>query len=95
MTATLEDLKDWYEEAKENGATHLIIALDPFDYDNYPVYVMPKVRLSEKMDRLNEASMQRIDEVYNMSKPFDEQTMKGKRAWDSVIIELLFQHSIV
>ena len=42
MAATRKDIKTWFVEGKEKGATHMIIVCDSFSYEDYPVFVMPK-----------------------------------------------------
>lgn len=60
-------------EAKKNGSTHVIIACDTFNNDNYPVFVSPTEKVQEKIDDINKAKMQRIDEVYNLQIPIEPQ----------------------
>lgn len=73
MTATKQDIKFWLETAKNRGATHLIVAVDRFDYENYPVYVSHYEDINKEIKRINRNSMQGIDEVYNMSLDIEEQ----------------------
>lgn len=79
MTATKQDIKGWLEQAKEGGATHLIIAVDTFDFDNYPVYVSPQEDVLKEYGRIIGSSMQGVDEVYNMSMDINKQ-LKEHRA---------------
>ena len=79
MTASLIDIKYWLEQAKEKGATHLIVVVDKFDFDNYPVYVSPTENAAEEYERIINSSMQGVDEVYNMSMNIDKQ-LKEHRA---------------
>jgi len=39
MTATKEDIEFWLSVAVIKEATHLIVAVDTYDHENYPVYV--------------------------------------------------------
>jgi len=73
MTASKGDIERWLESAKEKGATHLIVAVDTYDHDNYPVYVGPNEKIQEKIQRIDSGNMQGIDEVYNMSIDIDKQ----------------------
>ena len=41
MAASKEDVKRWTDTARKQGATHVISVCDTFDWDDYPVYVMP------------------------------------------------------
>jgi len=73
MSATLQDIKRWLDEAKKDNATHLIVAVDRYDHDNYPIYVTSDKDVQKEIERIDNASMQGIDEVYNMSMPIDKQ----------------------
>ena len=73
MSATLQDIKHWIAKAKEHKATHLIVAVDRYDHDNYPVYVTNDENVHKEIERLDNASMQGIDEIYNMSMDIDKQ----------------------
>ena len=80
MATSRYEIKQWIEEGIEQGATHVIIMCDTFDYEDYPVYVMPGENPREKARR---GEMQIIMECYNLSMDIDEQ-MKEHRAvhWD-------------
>lgn len=80
MTATLQDIQHWLEQAKINKATHLIVAVDTYDHDNYPVYVTSDENVQDEMERITVQSMQSIDEVYNMSMSIEKQ-LKERRAY--------------
>ncbi len=67
MTATRKDIVDWLEEAKTKGATHLIVAVDTYDHDNYPVMVMPGESCRDRVETICHSDMQGVDEVYDMS----------------------------
>jgi len=41
MATTRQDIRDWLATAKRDGATHLIVACDTFDHEDYPVVVLP------------------------------------------------------
>lgn len=73
MTATKSDIIEWLEEAKARNATHLIIACDTFDWENYPVYVTADQDVNKEYKRIITSSMQRVDEVYNMSMDIESQ----------------------
>ncbi len=81
MTATREDIERWLRSAKEKEATHLIIAVDTHNYENYPVYVSPEEKIDKEIKRVISQALQGIDEVYNMSKDIDEQ-LSEQRAWN-------------
>ena len=73
MSATLQDIKRWLDEAKKENATHLIIAVDSYDNENYPIFVASNEDVQKEISRIKNASMQNVDEVYKMSMSIDEQ----------------------
>jgi len=66
MTASRKDIDRWIKEATEKGATHIISVCDTFDYDDYPVYVMPGENLAEIRAEYEGKEMQTINEVILM-----------------------------
>lgn len=81
MTATLQVIERWLQSAKEKGASHLIIAVDTYDYENYPVYVGYNEDVNEEIERVQSQSMQGIDEVYNMQMDINEQ-LNQQKVWN-------------
>lgn len=67
MTATRKDIHGWLVQADALGATHLIVAVDHFDYENYPVYVMPGESVIQVVEMKRSESMQSVDEVYSLT----------------------------
>lgn len=83
MATTIEDLKRWYESAKEEGATHLIVVCDTFDHEDFPVSVMPGEDVHKEVTKRQDAEhMSRVMEVYCLKKPFDKQKANGRFCWD-------------
>lgn len=80
MSATLQDIKHWLSKAKEHKATHLIVAVDNYNFNNYPVYVTADENIHKEIERINDADIQGIDEVYNMSMSIGEQ-LSERRAY--------------
>jgi hypothetical protein len=70
MPTTREDIQGWLREAKERGATYLVVMCDTFDWEDYPVYVMP----GEDPNELRKsANMQKAMECYDLSLDLDMQ----------------------
>lgn len=67
MAASREEVDRWINDAKTMGATHIISVCDTFDWDDYPVYVMPDEDLEEKKKQYNGVNMQKINEVITMN----------------------------
>jgi hypothetical protein len=81
MSASKQDIKRWLKEGKEKGASHVIIALDTFDHDNYPVFVFPHENTRECVGILGSESMQSVDEIYDLSMSIEGQ-LDVIRAWN-------------
>lgn len=81
MTATFEEIRDWLDEAKKNPEnTHVIIGLDPFDYENFPVEVKGgPTACSDEIDRIRKGG-NLVNEVYSLSLDIDAQ-LDEKQAW--------------
>jgi len=68
MVTTREDITRWFYEGQRQGATHMIVARDTFDWEDYPVFVSPQENVREKA-----AKQKKIMEVYSLSKSLDMQ----------------------
>lgn len=66
MTATRQDVDRWIETAKEKGAKYIISVCDTFDWDDYPVYVMPDDNLLDIKEKFDGVNMQTINEVIEL-----------------------------
>ena len=78
MTCSFDDITQWLTEAEHKGATHLIVACDSFDHDNYPIFVMPGENVKERYDKVYGSNMQHVDEVYNMSMDIMRQRLEHR-----------------
>lgn len=66
MAANLQDIKRWVERGQSQGATHLIVVCDTFDYDDYPVFVSEDQDVRKVEEEYAWQSMQKVMEVYNL-----------------------------
>ena len=73
MGITTDDIQRWIDDAIEEGATHLMIVCDTFDYDDYPVKIMPGESAPHKYVEYNTKEMQKVMEVYDLSLDINEQ----------------------
>lgn len=78
MTATRDDIHRWLDEGIRMGATHVIVACDTFDRDNYPVYVKSGQSVVAEVTRVRGESMQEVDEVYDLSRALKPQLEEGR-----------------
>lgn len=67
MATTRKDVDRWIATAKEMGAKHIISVCDTFEWDDYPVYVMPNENLEERKKSYNGVNMQSINEVITIN----------------------------
>ncbi len=80
MGTSTDDIRKWLLRGKQEGATHVIVACDTFDWTDYPVNVQPGEQVKEMVREYQARSMQKVMEVYNLS--LDIETQLGEvRAW--------------
>lgn len=80
MPTTRDDLRRWFDEGVEQGATHMIVACDTFDYEDYPVYVQ---RGDDPRHRArNLGSMQTVMEVYKLDPQRKEEQLRAHRVYN-------------
>jgi len=78
---TKSDIRGWLESGKERNARYMIVVCDTFDYEDYPVYVLPGESLEDRAREYDGVNMQRIMEIYNLSMDWDEQ-LNTRRAFN-------------
>jgi hypothetical protein len=82
MATTVDDLKEWFERGKSEGATHMIVVCDTYDWEDFPVYVTKDQDVGEELTKRNGQNMAKVMEVYCLSKPFNKQKTNGRLCWD-------------
>ena len=71
---TRVQIEYWLKLAKAGGATHLIVAVDTFEWDDYPVFVMPGQDVHELIrTKYSGQNMQGLMEVYKLDEPLEPQ----------------------
>jgi hypothetical protein len=73
MAATKEDIIEWLERGKKQGATHLIVVVDEYDWEDYPVFVKPGENVREIEHKYIGSSMQKVMEVYSYAVDLEKQ----------------------
>ncbi len=66
MTASYEQVEEWKTRGKDMGATHIISVCDTFDWDDYPVFVMPGEDAKAKEREYRGKEMARVNEVIKL-----------------------------
>jgi hypothetical protein len=70
---TRQTIEDWLKRADSKNATHVIVVCDSFDHEDYPVFVAQGEDIHARIAHFQNAPMQRVMEVYNMSLPIADQ----------------------
>ncbi len=78
---TIKTIRKWLERGKEEGATHVIVVCDTFDYEDYPVMVSPGEDVREKETEYSD-NMQKVMEVYNLNMDIEEQLKPGEKVFN-------------
>lgn len=73
MKTTKKDIKEWFLEGVKQGATHMIIVCDTYDWEDYPVYVKSGEDVQKKYKQYNGKEMQKVMEVYNLTQDMQKQ----------------------
>jgi hypothetical protein len=67
------EIGEWFDRGKKSGATHMLVVCDTFDWEDFPVYVMPSEDAQKKYDSFHGQNMTKVMEVYAMHLPKDAQ----------------------
>ena len=67
MSEMQTNYERWMKQAKEVGATHFLDVCDTWDYDHYPVYVMPGEDVDKKKEEYDSKSMQSVYATYKVN----------------------------
>ena len=81
MWTTREQIRQWLIHGQALNATHVIIACDTFDHEDYPIYVQSTDNINEKIKEYDWKNMQKIMEVYNLSMDIEVQ-LAEQRVWN-------------
>jgi hypothetical protein len=73
MATTKQDIREWLEQGKGSGVTHVIVVCDTYDWTDYPVFVMEGEDVRTRMREYDGANMQKVMEVYNLSMDMETQ----------------------
>lgn len=63
---TKAELGHWFDEGVKQGASHMIIFVDTYDYENYAIFTQTLEEAQQKIRTKD--SMTQVSEVYNLSK---------------------------
>lgn len=77
---TVPEIASWFDRGVADGASHMIVAVDRFDHENYPVYVGEPTKVRGEVERIEGGSMQGVMEVYDLHADKLAQMLE-RRAW--------------
>lgn len=73
---TQAQIAAWFDRGVEQGASHMLVVVDTFDYEDYPVFTKT---VEEARGRYTQpGEMQRVMEVYNLSMDKEKQLNEGR-----------------
>lgn len=70
---TKSEIRDWLERGREQGATHMLVVCDTFDWGDYPVYKTGTPEQVKDAAEKYPKDMQKLMEVYRLDADFDTQ----------------------
>lgn len=80
MATTQQTIRDWIDRpnyssyyAQFKDATHMLVVCDTFDWEDYPVFVMPDHDVKTEYNKYNGPNMQKVMEVYNLKMDIETQ----------------------
>lgn len=73
MSTTREDIRTWFKEGVAKGATHVVVVCDTFDYEDYPIFVMPADDVVKTASEHDGPNMQKVMEVYDLGMDMEAQ----------------------
>ena len=73
MGISREDISSMFDYGVKQGATHMLIVCDTYDWEDYPVFVSQGEDVRETYNKYNGNNMQKVMEVYNLSIDKEEQ----------------------
>ena len=82
MATSRAQISEWFDQAVRIGATHMMVVVDGFDFEDYPVPVLYREDVQEKIDKYNGKEMQQVMEVYDLSISKEVQ-LELTRAWNT------------
>ena len=68
---TKAEISTWFKQGVEKGAKHMIVIVDTYDHEDYPVYTSTDFDCLMKVKA--PGSMQRVMEVYDLAADEAEQ----------------------
>lgn len=68
------------DKASAEDTTHMLVVVDTFDYEDYPVYISNHL-IDDAIKKYHHVNMQRIMEIYSYGMDLESQLKQG-RVWN-------------
>ncbi len=78
---TQDDIRRWMNSGKAQNARFMLVVCDTFDWEDYPVYVMPTEDITKKAKEYDRVNMQTVMECYDLSMDWQKQ-LDQKQSWN-------------
>lgn len=72
------EIADWFDRGVVDGKSHMLVAVDSFDNEDYPVYVQDAAAARSEYERLHGNNMQRVMEIYDLGMDKDTQLNEAR-----------------
>ena len=66
MTATKDEISDWFDRGVAQKATHMIVVCDTYGHEDYPCFANSDAGAIELHSYYDGKNMQRVMEVYDL-----------------------------
>ena len=77
MGTSKEQIRGWLARGKAKKATHMLVVVDTFEYEDYPVYIMPGEKIHTAIS-VYSTNMQRVMECYSYSLDLESQLNENR-----------------
>jgi hypothetical protein len=78
MGTSKEQIRVWLKRGVEQGASHVCVVCDTFDYEDYPVFVAPTESIESRVSGFHNDKWNRLMEVYDLSLDIESQLREDR-----------------
>lgn len=78
MAVAKDTILEWLDCARRSGASHMLVVCDTYDWEDYPVSVLPGEDPMTAYKKYSTASMQKVMEVYNLRMDIEKQLLEHR-----------------
>lgn len=81
MAASKAQIEAWFHIAEREGATHMLMVVDEYDWEDYPVNCESEDFARRRYEELHNRNMQRVMEVYRIDLGWEAQSSQRVHNW--------------